>query len=136
MASLTSEDTQAESATPESFVYVEERCTELYRLRDTFFPPSADEKDAKLKPIVDDIVRNVDGFEDNTVKKRGWKARAAYLKGKALSVFETYNAVAESNLSKSVKLDPSNMDAWNCLAECFWKNSDAVSYTHLRAHET
>ena len=127
MASLTSEDTQAESATPESFVYVEERCTELYRLRDTYFPPSADEKDAKLKPIVDDIVRNVDGFEDNTVKKRGWKARAAYLKGKALSVFETYNAEAESNLSKSVKLDPSNMDAWNCLAECFWKNSDLLT---------
>ena len=48
------------------------------------------------------------------------------MKGKAKGVFQDYNESAEKDLSKAVKLDPKNVDAWNCLGECFWKNKSSA----------
>eukprot|EP00945_MAST-04E_sp_MAST-4E-sp1_P005192 g5192.t1 len=118
----------ANAVCPGGLTHPSEQCTQLYRLRDTFFPPNAGEKENKMRPVVKEIVVAVDAFvndsTDGQAKKRADKAYGAYLKGKALSVFEVYDAEGEKHLSKSVKLDPSNIDAWNCLGECFWKKQD------------
>ena len=35
-----------------------------------------------------------------------------------------YDSKAVDCLSKAVKLDPSLIDAWNHLGECYWKNKE------------
>ena len=75
----------------------------------------------------------------------GERATLAYIRGRALDVFEHYCAEAEDLLARSVrapwwcngcnatlvyhppnqvKLDPQNVDAWNSLGHCFWKKGD------------
>ena len=54
------------------------------------------------------------------------KVLAFYIYGKALDAMEGYNEKAEKYLSKSVKLAPSDVNAWNALANCFWKKGDLV----------
>lgn len=54
----------------------------------------------------------------------GSRAKYYYLKGKTLNVLERYVPQAEELLSKSVKLDPKFIEAWNELGECYWKNGD------------
>ena len=39
-------------------------------------------------------------------------------------MFDSYNALAEENLSKAVKLDPGLIVAWQELGECLWKRQD------------
>ena len=55
---------------------------------------------------------------------RADKVRAYYIFGKALDAREGYNKSSEKFLSKAVKLSPNNVDAWNALANCFWKKGD------------
>lgn len=52
------------------------------------------------------------------------KAFYHYLRGKVFNIFPMYNAAAEENLSRSVKLDPRLLEAWKELGECFWKKGD------------
>ena len=115
MAAITSDD---------KLIEAENLCTELYRIRDTFFPPVVGEKEKRLQSMVDSIFECIAACENNQGLKGERKTKATYLKGKANSVFQTYNETAEKDLSKAVKLDPTNVDAWNCLGECFWKKQD------------
>lgn len=48
-------------------------------------------------------------------------------RGQALNVLPAYDSQAAEALSKSVKLDPQQLDAWNHLGECYWKNGDIQS---------
>lgn len=52
------------------------------------------------------------------------KAQYLYLKGKTLNVMTQYDPSAAQALSKAVKLDPSLVDAWNELGECYWKDNN------------
>lgn len=52
------------------------------------------------------------------------KAKYNYLKGKLLNVLPKYDKEAENLLSKSIKLDPKLVEAWNELGECYWKNEE------------
>lgn len=52
------------------------------------------------------------------------RAKYNFLKGKLLNVVSKYNKDAENLLSKSIKLDPKLVDAWNELGECYWKNDE------------
>ena len=52
------------------------------------------------------------------------KVRAYYIYGKALDAREGYNKSSEKFLSKAVKLAPNDVNAWNALANCFWKKGD------------
>ncbi|KAH9542833.1 hypothetical protein CY35_13G028100 [Sphagnum magellanicum] len=47
-----------------------------------------------------------------------------YLRGKVLDAGPDYCKEAEDHLAKSVQLDPSRVDAWCCLGNCFWKKGD------------
>lgn len=72
------------------------------------------------------------------------KAQYLFLQGKALNVLPDINPLAEELLSKALKLNPSLIDAWNELGECFWKkgkSSDAKNcfenaLRHVSATET
>lgn len=55
------------------------------------------------------------------------KGYVAYVHGKALEAHDSYSKEAEDLLSKAVKLDPANVDAWNCLGQCFWKKKDLAA---------
>ncbi|XP_064641603.1 tetratricopeptide repeat protein 5-like isoform X2 [Lineus longissimus] len=46
------------------------------------------------------------------------------LYGRALNVLSGFNQEALELLAKAVKLDPSLVEAWNHLGECYWKNND------------
>ena len=46
------------------------------------------------------------------------------LRGKALNVLPSFDNTAQEALSKAVKLDPSLVEAWTNLGECYWKNGD------------
>eukprot|EP01105_Mastigella_eilhardi_P025124 TRINITY_DN6726_c0_g1_i3.p1 TRINITY_DN6726_c0_g1~~TRINITY_DN6726_c0_g1_i3.p1 ORF type:complete len:272 (-),score=73.04 TRINITY_DN6726_c0_g1_i3:646-1461(-) len=46
------------------------------------------------------------------------------LVGRAHNLTLTYSPVAEENLEKAVKLDPSLVEGWNALGECCWKKAD------------
>jgi len=52
------------------------------------------------------------------------KAYQLYLKGRALNVLPDHSPEAETLLSRSVKLDPTLVEAWNELGECYWKRGD------------
>jgi len=110
--------------TNDKLVEAENLCTELYRIRDTFFPALVGEKEKRLQSMVDSIFECIAACENNENLKGERKTKATYLKGKANSVFQVYSEQAEKDLSKAVKLDPTNVDAWNCLGECFWKKQD------------
>nr|CAD7462445.1 unnamed protein product [Timema tahoe] len=47
-----------------------------------------------------------------------------YLKGKALNVGPQHSPQAEAALSKAVKLDPTLVEAWNELGDCYWKKDE------------
>ena len=52
------------------------------------------------------------------------KARYLYLRGRALNVTSNHDFESERLLSKSVKLEPSFVEAWNELGESYWKRED------------
>ena len=54
------------------------------------------------------------------------QARLLYLRGKALAstVEGRISEEAEHKLADAIKLEPSLVDAWNCLGECFWERSE------------
>ena len=54
------------------------------------------------------------------------RARLLYLRGKALACSDEgrQSEEAEHMLANAVKLDPSCMDAWNVLGECFWHRGE------------
>ena len=50
-----------------------------------------------------------------------------YLMGRTRNVLPDYDQAALEHLSHSVKLNPSSVEAWNELGECYWKAGNAVS---------
>ncbi|CAG9330988.1 TTC5_1 [Blepharisma stoltei] len=52
------------------------------------------------------------------------RAKLLYYKGRALATKDTYDKSAEDNLTRSVKLDPTNGDAWNWMGEMLYLKGD------------
>jgi tetratricopeptide (TPR) repeat protein len=65
-----------------------------------------------------DSISNLDQLNKNT------KAKLAYFKGRAMISNERYEKAAEELLSRSIKLDPRNGEAWSCLGELFYLKKD------------
>ncbi|GAQ85172.1 hypothetical protein KFL_002220160 [Klebsormidium nitens] len=99
------------------------KISELYQLRDTFYPEKEADKKAKLDSGVKEVLLMIETLANETAvsSKRG---HVAYLRGKALDVGPDFSKEAEEQLSKAVKLDPSLADAWACLGHSFWKKGD------------
>lgn len=57
-------------------------------------------------------------------KNKKEKAELLYLRGKCMDYLPEYTKQAEENLSKSIKLMPTNTQAWDALGHVFWKKQD------------
>jgi tetratricopeptide (TPR) repeat protein len=55
------------------------------------------------------------------------RAQLYFYKGRALDADATYSAEAEDWLSRAVKLEPTLIEGWNCLANCYWKKKNLNS---------
>lgn len=101
-----------------------EKVDNLYRFRDLYIDEhtvaQASQKPKDVEKKMKEVLRIVD---DNQTSLSS-KAEYFMLKGKCLNVTSDYDNQAEEALSKSVKLDPKQVEAWNVLGECFWKKGD------------
>ena len=70
------------------------------------------------------IVEAVDAIPNADQYSKTVKAKLAYFKGRALAASERYEKAAEELLSKSVRLDPRNAEAWSLLGEVFYFKKD------------
>eukprot|EP00095_Tigriopus_kingsejongensis_P002947 maker-scaffold2090_size21136-snap-gene-0.3 protein:Tk02947 transcript:maker-scaffold2090_size21136-snap-gene-0.3-mRNA-1 annotation:"tetratricopeptide repeat protein 5-like" len=105
---------------------------DLYRFRDLFFE-SHPLSEAKHKPQLvreklDQVLQRVHQIQNEYEVDFGedpkMKAEALFLQGRALNIVSDHNPEAEKLLSRSVKLDPKLVKAWNELGECHWKKGD------------
>ena len=98
----------------------------LYEFRNNFFltHPASDaiKKPELLRKELKDVMDLIEQYA-NMLNKSSY-----YLCiGQASSVLPDFDSVAFEALSKAVKLDPSSVEAWNLLGECFWKKGDVQS---------
>lgn len=100
---------------------------DLYKIRDTYYPPNPDDKISKLHQDSLRCLNLLDSIPPEFRKSAMQRATYEHLKGKILDVIPEYKKEAEDHLSKAVKLNPSLTDAWLSLGNCFWKKGDLVS---------
>mmetsp|Transcript_9136 Transcript_9136/g.9195 ORF Transcript_9136/g.9195 Transcript_9136/m.9195 type:complete len:408 (-) Transcript_9136:145-1368(-) len=77
-----------------------------------------------MQDMVNVILSTLDSLSADVREKN--RAVLSYMKGKALNCFESYNPKSEELLSLSVKLDPTNYNAWTSLGQCLWKKGDRI----------
>jgi hypothetical protein len=59
--------------------------------------------------------------DEISVESAKEKAKMFYIRGKALGGADVHASESEELLSKAIRLDPSIVDAWNCLGELHWR---------------
>lgn len=97
---------------------------ELYSFRDCYFE-THDVEQASRKQY--DVMQKMDQtLKKLEEKEECFKRKAEFLlqKGRCLNVAPDFSAEAEECLSRSVKLDPGLVEAWNILGEQYWKKGD------------
>eukprot|EP01006_Ploeotia_vitrea_P052990 TRINITY_DN67746_c2_g1_i1.p1 TRINITY_DN67746_c2_g1~~TRINITY_DN67746_c2_g1_i1.p1 ORF type:complete len:487 (+),score=50.24 TRINITY_DN67746_c2_g1_i1:117-1577(+) len=97
------------------------KLAELYHLRDEEFCASANEKNRKIKRLVDELLKII---PDPSTCNENIKAQLHYYIGKTWDALPSYQKDAETHLSKAVKFNPSLHDAWLCLGHSYWKNDN------------
>lgn len=84
------------------------------------------EKDRRRK--IDDLVTETVALLDqkpvDLVQNKKEKAQLLFLRGKVLDFNPDYSKAAEEQLSKSLKLLPTNTEAWNALGHVYWKKRE------------
>jgi tetratricopeptide (TPR) repeat protein len=101
-----------------------EKLKGLYEIHDHFFTKDAKEKQKRLAGAVDEVCHALDAVGE--VNSRTDRAQVAYIRGRAKDVFEQYSSESEQLLSSAVKLESTNIDAWNALGHCVWKKGDLL----------
>ncbi|XP_030529276.1 tetratricopeptide repeat protein 5-like [Rhodamnia argentea] len=114
-------------AEPSLLAAAAEAASNLYRVRDTYFPSNPEDKLSKLLDESNSALKLLDSIPPEKRKLPLQRATYEYLRGKILDVFPDYKKEAEEHLSKAVKLNPSLADAWLCLGNCIWKKGDLPS---------
>ncbi|CAG9856495.1 unnamed protein product [Phyllotreta striolata] len=106
--------------------FLNEKTDEVYRFRDRYFETHDIEEAVKKEEDTEKLrIETLKLFTDHErLIEDADRAKFNYLKGKLLNVSPTYSSEAEILLSKSIKLDPKLVDAWNELGECYWKNDE------------
>ncbi|KAH8968492.1 hypothetical protein BDL97_03G130400 [Sphagnum fallax] len=113
-----------ESENQDPFVSLLSMIEDLYCVRDTFFPLDPSIKKARLDNLMQQALIVLAEIASECRKQPEQRAQWEYLRGKVLDAGPDYCKEAEDHLAKSVKLDPSRVDAWCCLGNCFWKKGD------------
>ncbi|EDV26013.1 uncharacterized protein TRIADDRAFT_55686 [Trichoplax adhaerens] len=109
----------------------EKSLQELYHMRDHFFElypvKLSDKKYSMLREKMSALIAIIDQIQEQTdfrLQSKEYKFKCSYIKGKALNVLPDYSDEAEKASSLAVKLDPTSIDAWNNLGECYWKKKN------------
>ncbi|KAJ1460438.1 hypothetical protein M885DRAFT_509419 [Pelagophyceae sp. CCMP2097] len=105
----------------EASIGVEAQLVDLWRCRDAFFATDPARKKELLQQRVDGVLR---ALEASPAKGADQRARAAYVKGRALDASEAFSAEAEAELSRALKLAPGDAEAWAALGHALWKKRD------------
>jgi tetratricopeptide (TPR) repeat protein len=105
----------------------EKAVMELYDFRDRYFErhdvSKASEKPKLVKERMSVTLQKLDEVSDTGLAVKG-RARLLYLKGHAHNILTEFDAKCEEFLSRAVKLDPTLVEAWNSLGECYWKQGN------------
>ena len=113
-----------------------------YSLHDTLFSIADSERTVRMeagRAAALAAVQECEAAEAATVDgkratdPRPVQAQLRYLRGKATASTEDgrRSEEAERLLAEAVKLDPSIVDAWNCLGECYWQRGELESARHV-----
>lgn len=105
---------------------------DLYSFRDLFFEShplsEAQNKPKLVQNQLDQTLNQLNRiqveYEAEFSGDPKLKAQALFYHGRALNIARDHNSEAEKLLSRSVKLDPKLVKAWNELGECHWKRGD------------
>ena len=83
-------------------------------------------KDRKkqIKTMMDETLALLETKPIDLIQNKKEKAEMLYLKGKCLDFNPEYTKQAEENLSKSIKLMPTKVEAWDALGHVYWKKQD------------
>uniref|UniRef100_A0A1A7WMU5 Tetratricopeptide repeat domain 5 n=1 Tax=Iconisemion striatum TaxID=60296 RepID=A0A1A7WMU5_9TELE len=106
---------------------IKELVDELYNFKDSYFEThSLDEAGRKPSDVIQEMERTLKKLEE---KEENFKHKAEFLmqKGRCLNVTSDFSAVAEECLSRTVKLEPGLVEAWNILGEQYWKKGDMAA---------
>jgi tetratricopeptide (TPR) repeat protein len=115
-------------------VTVDKNLSKLYKLSENYTMDSK-KKSARLVAWTQKIVTSVDEYLSNPsstfssepqsdLSLPPSRSQLYYWRGRALDAGPTYSAEAEETLARAVKLEPALVEAWNCLANCYWKNKN------------
>lgn len=101
----------------------EEQISLMEDLVDYYF--GAD-KEVKMKQAFNVIEKCVSPLLDARVdiRSQDLRGRALFLRGRALSLLGGQERQAEELLTKSIKLNPKLVEAWNALGEAYWNMQD------------
>ncbi len=99
---------------------------ELYALRDDSFHLDRRHKSELIASLTASLGARIAALPsaDSADETAADCAFRHYCRGKLANAADAFDARAAADLTAAVKLDPSNIDAWNCLGECMWKNAD------------
>uniref|UniRef100_A0A7S1F7Z2 Aspartyl/asparaginy/proline hydroxylase domain-containing protein n=1 Tax=Noctiluca scintillans TaxID=2966 RepID=A0A7S1F7Z2_NOCSC len=102
-----------------------ERCVKAMEdLEDTYF--GAD-KEQRMSSMATEANECMDQILANAANPpRTLRVRTFYLRGRAASLSPDQERVAETLLSKAIKLDPQCLAAWNALGDVYWNLGDMV----------
>lgn len=124
--------TEQAALTPaERYKRYEEKIDNLYRYRDKYYLIKTNENENNeqleqrerlddLRAQLDLLVAEIDSIDERECTK--WQKQV--LVGKALNLMPDYEQRAHDALTRAIKLEPSSCDAWNALAESYWKSKD------------
>jgi len=109
-----------------SLTSLKEEVDNLYHFRDHFFEThtldEASFKPSQLKAGMERVLQKFCNCESAAVDEN--RAMFLYLKGKLLNINGDFNSQAETLLSRSVKLSPTLVEAWNELGESYMRKND------------
>lgn len=103
----------------------DQQINDLYTFRDKYYilnitSTSPDDRttdlNCRLEKLISEIESKIKYFES--------KALYLILLGKAYNVMPDFSEKSTELLTKCVKLDPNQVEAWNYLGECYWKKRD------------
>ena len=97
--------------------------SELYTLKETFFPADVSVKQARLSELCAALTARVASI-DTTGVPSSIRSALCFVTGRALDALETPSPEAEAALSRAVRLDASSSEAWAALGHVQWKRAD------------
>ena len=103
--------------------------TELYAIHDWYFCEQKNDKQEMMRDMVNNIISLLDALPEEEIMERS--AELSYIRGKSLNALDDSGMGAEDYLSRAIKLDPSNVDAWIAMGHVAWKKGDVLQAKHL-----